>query len=77
MGNKGGEDGDFLYPDFADGVTQTIVGTELVERHGVELAFVQVGHRPLPLLLTQRTSGVQRISEAVTAHRRTMMCDQK
>ena len=39
------------HPDFADGVTEAFVGAELVERHSVELALVQVGHRPLALLL--------------------------
>lgn len=48
-------------------MTEALVGTELVERHGVELAFVQVGHRPLALLLAQRAGGVQRVLEAVTA----------
>ncbi len=56
------------HPDFADGVTEAFVGTELVERHSVELAFVQVGHRPLALLLAQRASGIQRVLEAVTVH---------
>lgn len=56
------------HPDFADGVTEAIVGAELVERHSIELAFVQVRHWPLTLLLTQRTSGIQCVPEAVTAH---------
>lgn len=54
------------HPDFADGVTEAFVSTELVERHGVELAFVQVGHRTFALLLTQRAAGVQRVLEAVS-----------
>ncbi|TNN72330.1 hypothetical protein EYF80_017482 [Liparis tanakae] len=31
------------HPNFADGVTEAFVGAQLVERHGVELAFVQTG----------------------------------
>lgn len=58
-------------PDFTDGVAEALVGAELVERHGVELAFVQVGHRPLALLLTQRASRVQRVLEAVTTRTHT------
>lgn len=54
-------------PDFADGLTETFVGAQLVEGHGVELAFVQIGHRPLALLLTQGASGIQRVLEAVAA----------
>lgn len=43
-----------LYPDFADGMTETFVVTRLTQGDGVELSFVQVSHGPLPLLLTQR-----------------------
>lgn len=53
-------------PDFADGVSEALVGTELVEGDGVELALVQVGHRALALLLTQGAGGVQRVLEAVS-----------
>lgn len=56
----------WTHPDFADGVTEAFVRTELVERHGVELAFVQVGHRTLALLLAQRAAGIQRVLEAVS-----------
>ena len=48
-------------------MTEAFVGAELVERHSVELALVQVGHRPLALLLPQRASGVQCVLEAVAA----------
>lgn len=48
-------------------MTEAFAGAQLVERHAVELAFVQVGHRPLALLLAQRAGGVQRVLEAVTA----------
>lgn len=47
-------------------MTEAFVSTELVERHGVELAFVQVGHRTLALLLTQRAGGIQCVLEAVS-----------
>lgn len=59
------------HPDFTDGVSEALVGAELVERHSVELAFVQVGHRPFALLLTQRARGVQRVLEAVAVHTNT------
>lgn len=62
MGLDGG-----AHPDFADGVTEAFVGAELVERDGVELAFVQVGHRALALLLSQRPGGIQRVLEGVAA----------
>lgn len=39
------------HSDFADGVTEAFVRTELVECHGVELALVEVRHRTLALLL--------------------------
>lgn len=61
----------FTHPDFAYGVTEAFVGTELIERHSVELAFVQVGHRSLALLLPQRARGVQRVLEAVAVHTNT------
>lgn len=54
------------HPDFTDGVTQAFVGAELAERHGVKLAFVQVGHRSFPLFLTQRTGRIQRVLKGVT-----------
>lgn len=54
-------------PDFADGLTETFVGAQLVEGHSVELAFVQVGHGPLALLLAQGARGIQRVLEAVAA----------
>lgn len=50
-------------------MTQALVGAELAERHGVKLAFVQVGHRALALLLTQRTRRVQSVLEGVAAHK--------
>lgn len=40
------------HSDFADGVTEAFVGTELVECHSVELALVEVRHRTLALLLS-------------------------
>lgn len=43
-----------LYPDFADGMPETFVVTRLAQGDGIELSFVQVGHGPLSLLLTQR-----------------------
>lgn len=56
------------HPDFTDGVTQAFVGAELAERHGVKLAFVQVGHWSFPLLLTQRTGRIQSVLKGVTAN---------
>lgn len=56
------------YSDFADGVTQALVCAQLVQRHSVELALVEVRHRTLALLLSERSSGVQRVLETVPAH---------
>lgn len=56
------------YSDFADGVSQAFVGAELVQRHCVELALVEVRHWTFALLLSERPGGVQRVLEAVPAH---------
>lgn len=40
------------HSDFADGVTEAFVRTELVECHSVELALVEVRHWTLALLLS-------------------------
>lgn len=55
------------HSDFADGVTQSFVRAKLVQRHSIELALVEVRHWTLALLLSERSSGIQRVLEAVPA----------
>lgn len=49
------------YPDFADGVPEAFVVPRLAQGDGVELAFVQVGHGALPLLLAQGFGSFQSV----------------
>ncbi len=41
------------HPQFADGMSEAFIGTCFVQCNSIELAFVQVGHRPFTLLLPQ------------------------
>ena len=41
------------HPQFADGVSEAFISAGFVQRDGVELAFVQVGHRSFALFLPQ------------------------
>ncbi len=54
------------HPYFADGMSEAFIGTCLIQCNSIELAFVQVGHRPFTLLLPQRPAGLECVLEGVS-----------
>lgn len=55
------------YSHFADGVMDSFAAAHFFQCDGVELAFVQVSHRAVPRLLSQRLGGLQGVLKVVPA----------
>lgn len=51
-------------------MSEALVVPRLAERDGIELPLVEVGHRALPLLLTERFGGFQGVLKCATVNRK-------
>ncbi len=54
------------HPHFTDGMSKALVGPSLTESDAVELALVQIDHRPLAGLLTNRTGCFYTVLEQIS-----------
>lgn len=57
------------YPDFGDGLLHAFA-VNLPEGDGVKLALVEVRHRPVTCLLTQRLGRLQSVLEIIPKRQR-------